>query len=343
MVLLLALAGCYLGALELAARLLLPHLSQAQHRIAADYRVARSLPRTWPDGSASVLIVGNSLLVDGIDRMDLQRRMPGYHVALYPVEGTLYLDWYFGLRRLFSEGSRPALVVLAVSVRHVLSDSTDGDAFARSMMNMSDLPEVSRAAKLDMMSTSSYFFANLSEWLGTRAWTRDALLEKWLPGAPLLAAHLWTRAAALPVTATHLAAARLHKMQELCNSYGGGFALLIPPALHAGGTESALVAQAARLGVPVLLPFGPGEMPAEAFADGFHLNSQGAARFTERTAVLLRRAFPLSRPPPRASQPQPRPRAVLFRQIRCGNLQGAAAFQEARTHRNARRRCTVSP
>jgi len=298
MVLLLALAGCYLGALELAARLLLPHLSQAQHRIAADYRVARSLPRRWPDGSASVLIVGNSLLVDGIDRVDLQRRMPGYHVALYPVEGTLYLDWYFGLRRLFSEGSRPSLVILAVSVRHVLSDSTNGEAFARSMMNMSDLPEVSRAAKLNTMSTGSYFFANLSEWLGTRAWTRDALLEKWLPGAPLLAAHLWTRAAALPVTATHLAAARLQKMQDLCNSYGVGFALLIPPALNAGGTESALVAEAAQLRVTVLLPYGPGELPPDAFRDGFHLNSQGAARFTERTAVVLRRAFPFSRTPP---------------------------------------------
>src|SRR5204862_2696796 len=246
LVLVLGLAGCYVGALESAARLLQPHLSQAQHRIAGDYRVARSLPRRWPDGSASVLIVGNSLLVDGIDRVDLQRRMPGYHVALYPVEGTLYLDWYFGLRRLFSEGSRPSLVILAVSVRHVLSDSTNGEAFARSMMNMSDLPEVSRAAKLNTMSTGSYFFANLSEWLGTRAWTRDALLEKWLPGGPLLAAHMWTRAAALPVTAPHLAAARLQKMQDPCNSYRGGFSSLSAPALHARATVPALVAEAAR-------------------------------------------------------------------------------------------------
>src|SRR2546421_6278600 len=158
MVLLLALAGCYLGVLELAARLLLPHLSQAQHRIAADYRVARSLPRTWSDGSASVLIVGNSLLVDGIDRVDLQRRMPGYHIALYPVEGTLYLDWYFGLRRLFSEGSRPALVILAVSGRPAVSGSNGGEALARILMDMSDPPEGSRGAKADIVSTTRYFF-----------------------------------------------------------------------------------------------------------------------------------------------------------------------------------------
>src|SRR2546430_17396409 len=86
----------------------------------------------------------------------------------------------------------------------------------------------------------------------------------------------------------------LFRSQDLCNSYGVGFALLIPPALNAGGTESALVAEAAQLRVTVLLPYGPGELPPDAFRDGFHLNSQGAARFTERTAVWVSRAFPYS-------------------------------------------------
>jgi len=297
-VFLLALVCCYLCALELATRLLLPRLSHTQHRLASDYLAARTLSRKWPDGSDTVLIVGNSLLVDAIDRTDLQRRMPGYHTALYPVESTTYLDWYFGLRRLFSEGSRPSLVMLTVNVRHVLSDSTNGEAFARSMMRMSDLMDVSRAAKLNMMSTSTYFFANLSEWLGTRASIRNVLLEEWLPGAPLLVAHFSTRAAAVPVTATRLAAARLQKMRDLCNSYGAGFALLIPPALSAGDPASALVKEAGQLNVTVLLPFRPGEMPPEAFADGFHLNPRGAARFTERTAVDLRRAFALSQTRP---------------------------------------------
>src|SRR5207237_6335105 len=89
MVLLLALAGCYLGALELAARLLLPHLSQAQHRIVADYRFGRSLPARGSDGSASVLMAGISRRVDGIDGVDRRRRRPAYHGASYPVAGTL--------------------------------------------------------------------------------------------------------------------------------------------------------------------------------------------------------------------------------------------------------------
>jgi hypothetical protein len=272
-VLLLALTGCYLCALELGTRLLLPHLSHTQHRIATDYPAARSLPRKWPDGSDSVLIVGNSLLVDGIDRTDLQRRMLGYHIALYPVEATTYLDWYFGLRRLFAEGSRPSVVILTVNVRHVLSDSTNGESFARFMMKMSDLMDVSRAAKLNLMSTGTYFFANLSEWLGTRVWIRNALLAEWLPDAPLLVVHLSTRGSEIPVTAMPLAAARLQKMRDLCNSYGAGFALLIPPYLDVGDLPSALVSEAAQLGVTVLLPYRPGEMPAADFADGFHLNS----------------------------------------------------------------------
>lgn len=292
-VLLLGLICCYLCALELAARLVLPNISHIQHRLATDNLAASSLPRKWLDGSDSVLIVGNSLLVNGIDPTDMQRRMPGYHIALYPVESTTYLDWYFGLRRLFSEGSRPSLVILTMSVRHVLSDSTNGENFARSMMRMSDLMGVSRAAKLNMMSTSTYFFASLSEWQGTRVSIRNAFLDEWLPGAPLLVAHFSTRGTEVPVTAIHLAVARLQKMRDLCNSYGARFALLIPPSLNVGDPASALVSEAAQLRVTVLLPYRPGEMPAADFADGFHLNAQGAARFTQRAAVMLARAFPV--------------------------------------------------
>jgi hypothetical protein len=297
-VLLLVLTCCYLLALELAARLLLPHLSHTAGRIATDYLAAKKLPRKWADGSDSVLIVGNSLLADGIDRTDLKQRMPGYHVALYPFEATTYLDWYFGLRRLFAEGSRPSLVVLSVSLRHVLSDSTNEESFARFMMRIDDLMSVSRAAKLDMMSTSEYFFAHFSEWLATRAGIRNELLTKWLPGAQLLVERFWTRGSAVPVTAVHLAVERLREMRDLCNAYGARFALLVPPSPSVADPVRESVSEAAQVGVTVLLPYYPGEMPREAFRDGFHLNSQGAARFTERTAAELRRAFPPSPTPP---------------------------------------------
>lgn len=296
--LLLTLCFGYLCALESMARLLLPHLSRTQQRLAADHEAARSLPRKWSDGSDSVLIVGNSLLLDGIDRAALQQRMPGYHVALYPVEATTYLDWYFGLRRLFAEGSHPSLVILTVSVRHVLSDSTNGEAFARSMMNLSDLIDVTKAANLNMMSASNYFFAHLSEWLAVRAGIRNELLATWLPDAPLLVAHFSSRGSTVPVSAMHLAALRLQRIRDLCNSYGASFALLIPPSLSVSDPAPALILEAAQVRVKVLLPYRPAEMPAADFVDGFHLNPQGAARFTERTSVVLRGSFPLSEETP---------------------------------------------
>jgi hypothetical protein len=189
LVLLLALALCYACALELATRVVLPRISHLEGRLAADYAAARHLTPKSADGSVSLLIVGNSLLLDGIDRKDLQRRLPLRHVVVYPIESTTYLDWYFGLRRLFAEGSRPATVIVALTPQQVLSGSTDGERFARSLMQMSDLPRVARAAKLDAMTTSDYFFANLSAWLGARTTVRNALLNSWLPNAPSLVAR----------------------------------------------------------------------------------------------------------------------------------------------------------
>ena len=84
--------------------------------------------------------VGNSLLLHGIDRDSLRVLMgPNYQVVLYPIEGTTYLDWAYGLRRLFAEGSRPAVVVLCISTRHLLSDATDGEGFAHALMQLRDL------------------------------------------------------------------------------------------------------------------------------------------------------------------------------------------------------------
>ena len=90
-------------------RTVVPRMSKGQQREVEDRRAAVLLQPRMPDGSTSILVVGNSLLLHGIDRARLQREMGSrYHVVLYPIEGTTYLDWYFGLRRLFADGARPS-------------------------------------------------------------------------------------------------------------------------------------------------------------------------------------------------------------------------------------------
>lgn len=222
---------------------------------------------------------------------------PSYAAVVFPIENTTYLDWYFGLRRLFAEGSRADVVVLCLSSRQLVSKSTNGEAFARSMMQTSDIVSVAKAAGLDMTTASNFFFANLSAWLGGRWSIRNWLLEKWVPKT--LVEHFAPRNSQVPATTDEIleeAMARLTAMQELSATHESRFMLLIPPTRHAHDPATRIQAEAARAGMDVLVPFEPGAMPADAFSDGFHLNSYGAVLFSERLGAALAGALSESRP-----------------------------------------------
>jgi SAM-dependent methyltransferase len=65
------------------------------------------------------------------------------------------------------------------------------------------------------------------------------------------------------------------------------FFLLIPPSLDVQDASDEIQAAAARQGILVVLPFQHAEPPENAFMDGSHLNSKGAALFTERLGPSL--------------------------------------------------------
>jgi hypothetical protein len=294
-VLLLAALLAYLLGLELTMRTVLPRLSETQRRLDQDARAAEALQPRRGDGARTVLLLGNSLLQEGIDRQQLQQLMlPGYAVSFYPVEDTTYLDWAYGLRRLLARGSRPAVVVLCISGQQLLWNGTFGETFAYRLLQMHDLPGVVRDARLDMMSASAYFFANRSAWLGTRSALRNGLLQKWLPHSELLAAHL-TGVNPLPLVVNDQtlgrALERLRALQTLARSHGVEFVYLVPPTLNPRDIGPALAARAHAAGVPVLVPYPPGQMPRANFVDGFHLNPRGATDFSSRVAPALLQAL----------------------------------------------------
>src|SRR6266403_2071802 len=166
---LLTLLAAYFGVLEMVTRIGFPRINHVWRTIQADHRTAVSLRPALAHSSATMLIVGNSYLELGVNRDNLQQEIaPAYSVAYLPIQGTSYLDWYFGLRRLFAEGSRPAIVGVCLSTRDLISDATSGEPFAHSLMLEHDILKVRVAGRLDNTTTSDYFFANFSSWLGHR-------------------------------------------------------------------------------------------------------------------------------------------------------------------------------
>lgn len=281
----------YFVALEVAMRTVLPRISTTQRRIVQDATRAEALTARSAGGAPTVLLVGNSLLAQGVDRQELQQRLqPRYAVTYYPIEGTTYLDWLYGLRRLYARGARPTAVVLCMSARQLLSNGTDGDVFAYWLLQTRDLPGVVRDGRLDMMTASAYFFASKSAWLGARNGIRDYVLQQWLPRADVLAAHL-TDVAPLPIVPNQQtlgrAIERLSRLRDVAQEHGSEFIYLVPPTLSTEDIAPEIAARARALGIQVLIPYRPGALSPTKFADGFHLNASGALDFSDRIAPAL--------------------------------------------------------
>jgi hypothetical protein len=290
--LLLALAlAAFALLLEFAARVVVPHISNIERRLQTDSQAAAALEPRDSAGAATVLLVGNSLLLEGVDRGQLRHLMaPGYAAVELPVENTTYWDWYFGLRHLFASGSRPSVVVVCMSGGQLLSDATDGERFAHTLMRLDDLRRVARVTHLDATTTSEYFFANLSAWLGVRAGVRNAVLQDWLPGAALLAQTLASAGANGPPPRADAArlVERLAALRQLAADAGAEFRFVVPPLLPEEQVWTRARAGIATTDVVVLMPLAAPPLTAADFSDGFHLNAAGAQLFTARLAPQLR-------------------------------------------------------
>lgn len=280
----------YVCALEVVTRRALPRIDHVWRIFHADHLAAVSLHPSAPGNSATLLMVGNSYLEVGVNRDNLQHEIaPAYSIVYVPISGTSYLDWYFGLRKLFAEGSRPAIVGVCLSTRDLLSDATFGGSFAHALMLRSDLLRVKKASHLDNTMASDYFFDSLSSWLGHRAEIHNWLLRRGAPEMNELASYLKPKNRPLPPADVMVAKAlpRLRMLNELSRQYGARFFLLIPPTMDVHDASKEIQAAAAKEGILVLLPFQHAELPETAFVDGAHLNPQGAALFTARLGPTL--------------------------------------------------------
>jgi hypothetical protein len=278
--------------LEAAARVVVPKLSEGLRRQGQDYRTAIALRQHDRSGRRTVLLVGNSLLLEGVDRAALVAKTPEIDVNLFPMVGTSYFDWYYGLNRYFAEGAQPAVIGLCINARQLLFNSTNGESFAHYMLQTRDFKSVFDSTTLDTMTASNYFFAHWSQWLANRSNARVGLLERLLPDSRILAPHLshvTGDGGGDDLDASRMVE-RLQRFRDFTEAHGAKFIWIVPPTLNASDPAPRVQVLGRSQGVRVLVPVDPGTMPKEFFADGFHLNSEGARVFSERLASQLSQA-----------------------------------------------------
>ncbi len=269
-----AVTSCYFG-----------RVSQMENRRQTEYRSALMLRPAKETGRASVLVVGNSLLLHGVDFPQLQQAVgPDIELRRLVVENTFYLDWYYGLRHLLKIGSQPDVAVVMLNPIQLTSEAINGDYTVHLLVDREDLGGFARDIGADRNKMSSLALANLSFFYGTRAEIRTWLLGSILPGLP----HLFHSTPTAPKAGSReLAEQRLAQLRQLCAQHGVELVVVLPPARQDSGVSVVLQAAAANE-VKMLLPIPPGVLPVSDYSDNFHLNSRGARKFTPVLAAELK-------------------------------------------------------
>jgi hypothetical protein len=279
-----------LGA-EILSRYAFPRISQIEARITSDERQAMSIGAPAPGVPPTVLLVGNSLLLDGLDYPKIRKQMASdARVVRFVIERTDYLDWYYGLHHMFASGVRPSVVVLCLNLGQTVSSETLGDYSARHLFGISDLLPVAKQAGMDATRTSGMVVAHWSAFYASRATIRNFILNRTDP--PYAAAiHALADNTIKPLPPddelVREGRSRLSAIRELCRQYGIELVLLIPPSLT---RYNDLLASAASFeDVHFDFPLPLGTIGPEMFrADRSHLNDKGAAIFTDAIARCLR-------------------------------------------------------
>ena len=268
---------------EIGSIYLLKHRSGTYARISRQYDEALKARATSPGEPPGVLIVGNSLLLHGVELNRLQA-LTSSRMRLYPIflEATGYYDWLYALHGLFLRGARPQVVVLGVGVNYFLENGVRQDYAPMMFFNARDTFAVASDLKLDRTATTNLLLAHSSTFWDTRSAIRMQVLNRIVPHLEDLFS-LVNQKPAIPegLEFAEMSIPRLRRLRELCAANGAKLILLVPPTLDSEKAVSQMAGAAQNAGVDVSLPIDPATLSAKFYQpDGMHLNRDGAALFT---------------------------------------------------------------
>jgi hypothetical protein len=275
---------------EVASVYLLNHRSGTYARISRQYAEALTIRPAGAGEPPSVLMVGNSLLLHGV-QLDRLQEMTSSRMRVYPIflEATGYYDWLYALHGLFLRGARPRAVVLGVGVNYFLENGVRQDYAPMLFFNTRDTLAVASDLQLDRTATSNLLLAHSSTFWDTRTAIRTQVLNHMVPHLENLFS-LVNQRPAVPEGRefAEMSIPRLQRLRELCEANGARLILLVPPTLASEGAVSRMAAAAQAAGVEVSVPVDPAALSAKFYQpDGMHLNPDGAMIFTSALAKDL--------------------------------------------------------
>ena len=291
LVVLLATIVLTLIAFEAVTRIVIERKSKVQRMVNEEYSEAIHLRNDSGKARRHLLVVGNSLVGHGIDLPELQEHLPpNWDATRYWIYNTTYTDWYFGLKRLFVEGSRPDVVAVVFAAMHWEAEGTRGDYASQYLFETRDIPVIREQLDLDKTTTISLLLSRYSKFYAMRSEIRKVLLNQILPDLPQMFSLL------KPGSTRHMADSELVKVvayrmkayRDLVESYNARLVLIVPPVPRPQEEhQQALRVAAASAGVPIFMPLQASDLRASDFADDVHLTPAGARIFTSQLTADL--------------------------------------------------------
>jgi hypothetical protein len=272
---------------EIVSVYLLNHQSATYARVSRQYDEASRIRPAGAGEPPAVLMVGNSLLLHGV-QLDRLKDLTASRMQVYPIflEATGYYDWLYALHGLFLRGARPQVVVLGVGVNYFLENGVRQDYAPMMFFNARDTLAVASDLKLDHTATSNLLLAHSSTFWDTRSAIRMQVLNHIVPHLESLFS-LVNQKPSVPEGRefAEITLPRLQRLRELCEANGARLILLVPPTLDSGNAINEMSAEARAAGVDVLVPIDPAALSAKFYQpDGMHLNRDGAVLFTSALA-----------------------------------------------------------
>ena len=245
-----------------------------------------------------VLMLGNSLLAEGVDRVSLEGTLAtdlGTSVAVGEVtpDGTTPLEWRYLLRKLvFRPGYHPDVLVLAFGPGHLWDrpGATQVLRLAAHHVDRADIGLLFREELTDIESRAEFLTARLWRTYALKDRIQLRLLDLVLPHFRTERELLLRRPGSGRGVDRGLADLRdLRGLLEDASGAGIPVILLPMPAPHPWPVEDPVQALARTLSVPILDVRDEVTLERERFPDGEHLDPLGRKAFSETLGPELAR------------------------------------------------------
>src|SRR5580698_9692382 len=196
-------------------------ISSSKHPALFYAKVVNMRP-AHPGEPASVLMVGNSLLLYGVDVDRLKNLTYGrVHICPIFLEATAYYDWLYALERLFREGSRPQVVVLGVGVNGFVANTVRQEYAPLMLFDLRDSLSAASDLQMDRTATSNFLLAHSSVFWDTRSVLRTQILRHTVPHYQELVSLLKPQPTIPPAPQFQaIANSRLEQLRSLCAAHG---------------------------------------------------------------------------------------------------------------------------